>query len=463
MYRKKAHIHFVGIGGVGMSGIATILAYQGYHISGCDIDVNQKTIVALQELGIPIAQGNNTSLCYQQKSDIIVYSSAINPSNPEILAAQQRGIAIIPRALMLAELMRTKYSVAIAGAHGKTTTTSLISHILIEAGLDPTIIIGGTLKNISCNARLGHGDFLVAEADESDRSLLNLHATLAVVTNIDLEHLETYTDIDDIKNTFKQFLNNIPFYGKAVICVDNDHVRSLLPLPHVQLIKYGISSDDADISATNIILEPDHSIFIVYDSIHKKHIGSVTLSIPGKHNILNALAAIAVARDLGVPFTAITQALRTFKGIERRFSYRGIFNHAELFDDYGHHPQEIICTLTIAKKRTKNKLIVIFQPHRHTRTHKLWNQFIEAFLQSTIDHLIITDIYAAGEQPIDTITSSRLAASILLHNPSFSVIYSPIDHNFQSIQHALAPLVTPNDLILLLGAGKINQLANQLL
>ncbi|MEX0940020.1 MAG: Mur ligase family protein [Candidatus Babeliales bacterium] len=276
MYHKKAHIHFVGIGGIGMSGIATILKYQGYTISGCDNDLQQQSIIDLQKIGCLIFEGNNTVHCQNAPSDILVYSSAIKVNNPEIINAQQRGIPTISRALMLAELMRTKYSIAISGSHGKTTTTSLISHILIEAERDPTVIIGGHLKNISTNARFGNGDFLVAEADESDRSLLSLQATLAVVTNIDLEHLETYTDIDDIKNTFKQFLNNLPFYGKAFLCIDDPHIRSLLPLAHLKTIKYGLNPL-ADFKAENIQLEADHSLFELY--IKKEKHGIIRINM----------------------------------------------------------------------------------------------------------------------------------------------------------------------------------------
>ena len=243
---KQAHVHFVGIGGIGMSGIATILKHQGYTISGCDCDMDQQSVKDLTLIGCKVYHGNNTPACQDPSIDILVYSSAIKDKNPEILAAQARGIPTIPRALMLAELMRTKFSIAIAGAHGKTTTTSLISHILIEAKRDPTVIIGGHLKNISNNARFGGGDFLVAEADESDRTLERLHATLAVVTNIDLEHLETYQDIDDIKATFRRFLYNLPFYGKAILCVDDPQVCSLFPLPHIKVLKYGLD-ENADV------------------------------------------------------------------------------------------------------------------------------------------------------------------------------------------------------------------------
>lgn len=456
MYNKKAHIHFVGIGGIGMSGIATILKYQGYTISGCDADLDQQSVRNLRALGCTIAQGNNTPLCHDTSVDILVYSSAIRSENPEIMAAQARGIPTISRALMLAELMRTKYSIAIGGSHGKTTTTSLISHILIEAQMDPTVIIGGHLKTISTNARLGGGDFLVAETDESDRSLLHLQATLAVVTNIDLEHLETYKDLDDIKETFKQFLNNLPFYGKAFVCVDDEHVRSILPLPHIKTVKYGLESD-ADFYAQDIVLNADHSTFSIWNK--QTLLGTVHLMMPGRHNVLNALAACAVARDLDIPFATIAQAFSTFKGIERRFSYRGIFKGAEVFDDYGHHPNEILNTLLVARNRTQNKVTVVFQPHRYTRTHKLWDSFIKTFVESSIDHLIVTDIYAASELPIPGITSKLLVEEIQKHNPRFTISYAPYDQAFTAIAEQLDPLVTQGDLVLLLGAGKINKMA----
>lgn len=458
MYKKKAHIHFVGIGGIGMSGIATILRYQGYEISGCDADLDQQSIKNLLSIGCHIYHGNNTPSCNNESIDILVYSSAIRAHNPEIVAAQQRGIPTIPRGLMLAELMRTKYSIAIAGSHGKTTTTSLISHILIEAQRDPTVVIGGHLKNISTNARLGGGDFLVAETDESDRSLLHIQATLAVVTNIDLEHLETYKDLDDIKNTFKQFINNLPFYGKAIMCVDDPQVRSLLPIPHIKTIKYGLDGNSADIYAQDIQLHEDHSVFKVFRN--GKELGSVTLSMPGRHNVLNSLAAITVALDLDINFETIAASLENFKGIERRFSYRGTFKGAEIFDDYGHHPNEILNTLLVARKRSKRKLTVIFQPHRYTRTDKLWHEFISTFKTSGIDHLIVTDIYAASEQPIAHVTSQNFVRDLQQSNPPFSITYAPFETDFKTIKETLEPLVHDGDLVLLLGAGKINKLAD---
>jgi len=458
MYRKKAHIHFVGIGGIGMSGIATVLRYQGYSISGCDRDLQQQSVKKLQEIGCIVQSGNNTPACNDKTIDVLVYSSAIKSNNPEIIAAQKRGIPTISRALMLAELMRTKYSIAIAGSHGKTTTTSLIAHLLIEAGLDPTVIIGGHLKNISTNARIGEGDFLVAEADESDRSLLHLHATLAVITNIDLEHLETYSDLNDVKNTFQLFLNNLPFYGKAIVCVDDPHIRSILPMPHLKTITYGIEYP-AHISATNIQLHPDYSTF---DLQIDTHLTPIRTTLLGQHNILNILGAIALARELGVSESKIAAAIKTFKGVERRFSYKGTFKGVEIFDDYGHHPKEIACTLSVAKRRAKKKLTILFQPHRFSRTQALWNDFIATFLASDIDRLIITDIYPASEEPIDEVTGKNLAIALQKHNPKFSIAYIPFDTEFKHIKKSLDPLLEDDDLLLLLGAGKMNKLVEYL-
>lgn len=461
MYRKKGHIHFVGIGGIGMSGIATILKHQGYTISGCDADLAQPSIGLLQQIGCKVYNGNNTLECQDSSIDVLVYSTAVGGNNPEITAAQERGIPTIPRALMLAELMRTKYSVAIAGAHGKTTTTSLISHILMEAQMDPTIIIGGHLKNLSNNARMGEGEFLVAEADESDRTLLHLHATIAVITNIDLEHLETYKDLEDIKQTFIQFLNNLPFYGKAIMCLDDPVIRSILPIPHIKTVTYGITTD-ADLKASDITLNPDHVIFSVSRKHENAPLGTLMVPMPGIHNVLNSLAATSLALDLEIPFPTIAAALKTFKGIERRFSYRGMYKGAELFDDYGHHPTEIEHTVKIAKARAKNKLTVVFQPHRYTRTHKLWDQFINTFMHSSIDRLIITDIYPASEHPIDGVTAQEFTKALQAQNPSYPVIYAPYDADFTAITTEVNSSIHENDLLLFLGAGKINKLAYQL-
>ncbi len=459
---QKPHIHFLGIGGIGMSGIATILHAQGYRISGCDQDLDQSSVKNLLKLGCTIFQGNFAPGCRHDSIDILVYSSAIKPDNPEIMWAKQRGIPTIERALMLAELMRTKYSIAIAGAHGKTTTTSLISHILIEADLDPTVIIGGHLKTISHNARMGNGNFLVAEADESDRSFLNLYPTLAVVTNIDLEHLETYKDIDDIKKTFSHFLSNLPFYGKAIVCIDDPHIQAILPIAHVKTIQYGLSPH-ADIHAHTIVLHKDYSEFTVQLKDAQEPLGRVTCAMPGIHNVQNALGATALALELNIPFATIAQALSSFKGVDRRFTYRGSYQGTEIFDDYGHHPNEILQTLKVAQHRKNNKLIVLFQPHRFTRTYHLWDQFLEVFEQSDIDHLVITDIFPASEHPIEGITSQRFVQELQKRNPGLSVAYIPYGHDFSDLVTHLHPYLTPNNLLLLLGAGKVNKISEKLM
>lgn len=455
MYRKKIHIHFVGIGGIGMSGIAKILQQQGYSISGCDSNITQKSILELKSLGCTVYEGNNTEECRSLAADILVYSSAIAQDNPEIVAAQQRGIPTIRRALMLAELMRTKYSIAIAGAHGKTTTTSLVSHILIEAGLDPTVIIGGHLINISSNARMGQGDFLVAEADESDRSFLHLQASLALITNIDLEHLETYADLDDIIETYRRFLNNLPFYGMAFVCIDDKNVQKLLPMPHLRMIKYGLHQS-ADIKAINITLHADHSTFdLVYQT---NRLGTLRIHMPGKHNVLNCLGALAICLEVGVPFDTIQQALEHFQGIERRFWFRGTYRGAEIFDDYAHHPKEIEQALIVAAKRAKKRLIVIFQPHRFTRTYHLWNDFLTVFHNTAIDKLIITDIYAASEQPIENVTSQLFINEFQKRCPEINSSYIPFDKQFKHLLKTIDDIVQPDDLILLIGAGRLTDL-----
>lgn len=460
MYTKKAHIHFVGIGGIGMSGIAHIVRRQGYTVSGCDQDIHKKSVRDLKEIGCTVHEGNNTAECHDSNIDILVYSSAIHMNNPEIVAAQQRGIPTIGRALMLAELMRTKYSIAVAGSHGKTTTTSLISHILIESAFDPTVIIGGHLINISTNARMGLGDFLVAEADESDRSFLHLQATLALVTNINLEHLDTYKNLDDIKETYVRFLNNLPFYGKAFMCIDDQNVRSLLPIPHLKVIKYGLNPD-AEISAHNIFLHSNYSTFTV--THNGNALGDITFAMPGEHNIQNCLGALAVCLDIGVPFVNIVSAIESFKGVERRFWFRGTFQGTEIFDDYAVHPREIEQTLKVARKRAKKGLTVIWEPHRYTRAFHLWNDFLNVFATQNINRLIITDVYAASEQPIADITGAQFVRTLKTLNPNMNVQYAAFDKEFSAIKTALSNTARPDDLVLLLGAGKLTHLPDKLI
>jgi UDP-N-acetylmuramate--alanine ligase len=463
MYRKKTHIHFVGIGGIGMSGIATILAHQGYTISGCDSDPDQKSLTALKQCCCSIYTGNDTPDCHDPSIDVLVYSSAIHANSPEIEAAKKRGIPVIPRAAMLAELMRTKYGIGIAGSHGKTTTTSMISHILIEAHKDPTVIIGGVLQNISTHARLGKGEFLVAESDESDRSFLRLTPTLAVVTNIDREHLDVYRDLEDIKTTFIQFLNNMPFYGKAVVCIDDENVRSILPSINTAVLTYG-TTQDAHIQARDIILNKDHTICTIWQHGTSAPLGTLTITMPGMHNMLNALAATAIALELDIPFHVISQALEHFKGIDRRFSLRGTYHTASVFDDYGHHPTEVHQILKVARKQAAGKLVMIFQPHRYTRTQKLWQEFLDLFITNSVDELIITDIYPASEEPIPTVTSQRFVYELQQLLPQQSIHYIPYEKNFNSLITSLESInqkkpFTNQDIIILQGAGPIYKLA----
>lgn len=460
---NKGHIHFIGIGGIGMSGIAKILTSEGYTISGCDKNLDQKSIQELLQYDCAIYEGNNTSECYHESVKIVVYSSAIDEHNEEIKVFQTRGIPTIPRALMLAEIMRKKYSIAITGAHGKTTTTSLLAHILIDSSCDPTVIIGGRLKSIASNAQNGTGEFLVAEADESDRSFLKLHPTLAVVTNIDLEHLETYKDIDDIKAAFTQFLSNVPFYGKAIVCFEDPHIRSLLPLlTSIKVITYGFDTH-ADFFVQDSFFGPDYSTCTVIKKGHDEPLGTLFIPMPGKHNVLNALAALVAAMEVGVSFEVCAQALSRFQGIERRFTSRGTFQGARLIDDYAHHPTEIAVTLSVALNQKPQNLIVVWQPHRYIRTQRLWNDFMDLFLQSSIDQLVIVDVYGAGEKPIEGITGARFAEELQEKKPLYPVTYIPYDiHNKKNLATYLKNATSEGDLVLLMGAGSINKIVEEL-
>ena len=446
-----------------MSGIAEILRLRGYAVSGCDLGAGGTTLDHLAAIGCTISCGHD--IAHVHDADVLVFSSAIKNSNPEVQAALTKGIPVIPRAMMLGEIMRTKYSVGVSGAHGKTTTTSLVAHIMIEAGRMPTVVVGGVLKNIANNAQLGSGEIFIAEVDESDRSLLYLNPTMAVVTNIDAEHLDTYSDLDDIKATFKGFLARLPFYGKAFVCIDDANVRSILPLAHVPTLRYGLA-DDADLQATNVQLHAAHSTFDVYKNVTipgtlertKELFGSILLSIPGIHNVKNSLAAIGIGLEFDVPFAVIAQALETFKGVERRFEFKGAYHGAEVFDDYGHHPTEIDVTLAVAAKRVKNDLHVVFQPHRFTRTEKLWDDFVRVFANVyAIKTLYITDIYPASEAPIPGITAERLVAAIKAANPALDVRYAP---SYQFVADEVVGLLDTGDLLLTIGAGRVYQVAD---
>jgi UDP-N-acetylmuramate--alanine ligase len=452
MYRKGKiqHIHFVGIGGIGMSGIAEVLQNLGYHISGSDIKETEVTR-RLQALGCDIHYGHRKENV--KEADVVVVSSAIRQGNPEVEVAEQRLIPVIPRAEMLAELMRMKVGIAIAGTHGKTTTTSLIATVLATGGLDPTVVIGGKLNSLGSNARLGQGDFLVAEADESDGSFLKLMPTIAVVTNIDPEHLDHYSGIDEIKEAFLIFLNKIPFFGLAVLCLDHPNIQSLIPRLKKRFATYGLTSQ-ADFQAKEIEFEGLSTSFNV---LHQnREIGRLKLQMPGLHNVYNSLATIATAFELDIPFRIVQEGLRDFSGIQRRFQIKGEKKGILVVDDYGHHPIEIIATLRAARTGWKRRIVAVFQPHRYTRTKALFQDFLTAFYDA--DALILTDIYSAGEDRIEGVEAKSLFEGLREYGHK-SVTY--LAGKKEIVNHLLLT-VAPGDMVITLGAGDIWQVADEL-
>jgi len=453
MYRKTKinHIHFVGIGGIGMSGIAEVLLNLEYKISGSDIRQTEITR-RLEHLGARIYyqhRGKNI-----EGSEVIVVSSAIKEGNPEIQAAGEKLIPVIPRAEMLAELMRMKYGVAVAGTHGKTTTTSLIATVLAHGGLDPTVVTGGKLNSIGSSAKLGQGDFLVAEADESDGSFLKLLPTIAVVTNIDPEHLDYYQGIEQIKETFLQFIDRIPFFGLAVLCLDQENIQSLIPQLKKRFTTYGLSSQ-ADFQAKDMTFDGPHTSF---DLVHRdKSIGRLMVQMPGIHNVYNVLATVATAFELDVDFKTVQEALAEFSGIQRRFERKAEIEDILVFDDYGHHPTEIKATLRAAKRGWQRRVVALFQPHRYTRTKTLFDDFLTAFYEA--DVLVITDIYPAGEQEIAGVHSRHLFEGIREHGHR-DVHYMSDRHE---ILQYLSTVIAPGDLVITLGAGDIYRVGEDLI
>ena len=447
MYGKIEKIHFVGIGGIGMSGIAEVLLNLGYKVSGSDLKASDTT-VRLVGLDAEISIGHQAENL--KNVDVVVISSAVHDDNPEVVEAKRLHVPVIPRAEMLAELMRMKYGIAIAGTHGKTTTTSMAAAILGHAGIDPTIVIGGKLNAIGTNAQLGQGKFLLAEADESDGSFLVLSPTIAVVTNIDADHLDHYLGgIEEIKDTFVEFINKVPFYGLAVLCLDDKNIRAILPRVKKRYMTYGLSSQ-ADIRATHV----RHDGFLTSFVAHYKgyRLGEVSFPMPGPHNVLNAMACIAVALELDVPFSAIQEGFAKFGGVGRRFTVKGEPNGIMVVDDYGHHPAEIKATLAAARQGwPERRIVAAFQPHRYTRTHELFDEFVTAFYDA--DVLVLTDVYAAGEQPIEGATAERLAGEVLRHGQK-DVTYIA---NREQIPDHLAAIVKPGDIVITLGAGNIWQ------
>ncbi len=454
MFRGRVrHVHFVGIGGVGMSGLAEILRSLEFEVSGSDLK-ESSTTRRLTSLGVRIDIGHRAeNVC---GVDVVVYSSAVRPDNPELTEARALGIPAIGRAEMLAELMRVKYGVAIAGSHGKTTTTSLVATVLRAAGLDPTVVVGGKMAALGSNARLGAGDLLVAEADESDGSFLRLTPTIAVVTNIDAEHLDHYGTHERIKDAFVEFAARVPFYGLAVLCLDHPHVQDLLPRIPRRHVTYGVSPQ-SDYSARGIQFRGLETSFNAYR--RGEPLGGFTVKMPGAHNVLNCLATIAVADELEVPLDVTKQSLATFGGVARRFSVVGSIGGVTLVDDYGHHPAEIRATVDAARRAfpgEDHRIVVAFQPHRHTRTRDLYDEFTRAFNQA--DVLLVTDIYPAGEAPIPGVTAERLVQSIREHGHHDARFVA----DKADLPEALERIVRPGDVVIALGAGDVNACVREL-
>ncbi|MFO1463965.1 MAG: UDP-N-acetylmuramate--L-alanine ligase [bacterium] len=447
MFQRFQNIHFVGIGGIGMSGIAEVLLNLGYRISGSDQKRSPIT-ARLKKKGARIQYGHKAANV--DGSHVVVISSAVRPNNPEVVAAKKLGVPVIPRAEMLAELMRLKYGIAVAGSHGKTTTTSLVGQLLSGAGLDPTIVIGGRLNSLRSNAKLGKGEFLVAEADESDGSFLKLNPTIAVITNIDPEHLDHYKDFEALKETFVAFANKVPFYGSIIACADHPVVQELLPRFQRKTVTYGLQNP-ADYSAEKIVPEGLRQRFTVF--YRKEKLGEVVLQSPGRHSVSNALAAIAVGRELEIPFRKIAAALKAFRGIERRFQVL-CDNGVTVIDDYGHHPVEIRATLRALREAfPERRLVTLFQPHRFTRTRDLFHDFTQAF--GDADRVFLTEVYPAGEDPIVGVSSRALFDAM----DQAKVVYHP---DKSTLAAAVAGQAQPGDVLLTLGAGDITRIGHDL-
>jgi UDP-N-acetylmuramate--alanine ligase len=459
MFRGRVrHVHFVGIGGIGMSGLAEVLRTLEFDVTGSDVRANDNTR-RLETLGVRVFIGHRAENV--SGADVVVYSSAIADENPEIVRARVLDVPIIPRAEMLAELMRTRYAVTIAGSHGKTTTTSLVATVLRAAGLDPTVVVGGTVNALGTNARHGEGDLFVAEADESDGSFLKLTPTIAVVTNIDAEHLDYYGTHQSVKEAFLKHANAVPFYGLCVLCLDHPSVQEILPRIARRHVTYGVSRQ-ADYHATNARFD---GLTTSFDAFRRAEpLGTFVVHMPGAHNILNALAVIAVADELEVPLSTTREALAGFHGVQRRFTVVGRPSFAKdrkrgdvlVIDDYGHHPAEIEATLDAAQRGFDRRVVVAFQPHRYTRTHLLFPEFTRAFNKA--DVLFVTDVYPAGEQPIEGASGEALAEAIRAHGHRAVTFV----RDKKILSRTIYDVVEPGDLVIALGAGDINFCAREL-
>ncbi len=442
-HKKLEHIHMIGIGGTGMSGIAEVLLNLDYKISGSDINENQATH-RLSHLGAKVSIGHKAENVLG--ANVAVISSAIKEDNIEVEEARRQKIPVIPRAEMLAELMRMKNGIAIAGSHGKTSTTSMVAKVLELGGFDPTIIVGGRLNTVGAHAKLGKGEFIVAEADESDRSFLYLSPFIAVLTNLDEEHLDQYKTVDEIKKTFVNFSNKVPFYCPIVLCIDDLNLQSLIPMLDRKIITYGLSAQ-ADISARNMRFQNFSSTSTLL--YHGKEIGKLKLNVPGVHNICNAMAAVAVGIDLDIPIRTILTALESYEGIGRRFELKKTVNNIMVIEDYAHHPTEINATLDAAKNGWHSRIVVVFQPHRYSRLSWLMKNFVTSFNKA--DVLIVTEIYEAGEKAIVGVSGKALYEKIQLLGHK-NIYFEP---ELKNIAGLTEKLVLPGDMIIIMGAGSI--------
>ncbi|RMG99736.1 MAG: UDP-N-acetylmuramate--L-alanine ligase [Deltaproteobacteria bacterium] len=453
IFERNLHLHFVGVGGVGMSGIAEVLANLGYRVTGTDLHESEATR-RLRAAGATIFTGGHDA-AHLGDADVVVVSSAIPRGNPEVEAARARRIPVIPRAEMLAELMRLRRGVAVAGSHGKTTTTSLLAWLLHEAGADPTVVIGGKVNAFGSNARLGQGDLIVAEADESDGSFLVLSPTYAVVTNIDREHLDHYGTFEDLRAAFAGFVGRVPFYGAAYLCIDDPVVRSLVPEIGKRVVTYGLA-EDAEVRAAGVTVE---GTAVAFDLVrHGRHEGRFRLHMPGMHNVQNATGALALALDLGADPRVLQRGLERFAGVQRRFSVRGEAGGVLVVDDYGHHPTEIAATLQGARASfPERRLVAAIQPHRYTRLRDHFDAFVDAL--GPCDAVFVTEVYPAGETPIPGIDGASLARAIAAARPARPVEFVP---EVERLAEALAGAARPGDLVLTLGAGSITRTSHDL-
>src|SRR5687768_11189620 len=454
MFRHVKKIHFIGIGGIGMSGIAEVLCNLGFVVSGSDIKKSKNTD-RLEALGMKVYERHAAENIGD--AQVVVYSSAVRPENPEVVLAKERGIPVIPRAEMLAELMMLKpYAVAISGTHGKTSTTSMVATLLGHAGVDPTTVVGGVVDTLGSNAKLGGSEWFVTEADESDRSFLMLNPTIAVVTNIDKEHMESYKGMDDVVQCFTDFVNKVPFFGAAIICLDDPNVQLIIPNIKRRRVTYGLTAQ-ADISAHEIRYNDSFgSTFTVWRAAEV--LGEISLPVPGKHNVYNALAATAVALELEIPFPKIAEAFAGFKNADRRFQFKGEAGGVTVVDDYGHHPTEILATLAAAKNSSGGRrTVVVFQPHRFSRTQELMDEFALAF--NNADVLYVLDIYAASETPIEGITAEVLTDNIRKYGHKNATYIGDVETAAAKVTANLQP----GDLVITLGAGSVTRLSDEIL